>query len=259
MPLPVMALAAAGLAGLAWQTVRRRCLSPWHLAVVLWLVVPLARVTMPGAKDFDGIRHWLEIVPALAILAGLGAQTIWSFARRALRRARRQAWARRVYPWRQAAGLVVALLWLSPTLAWEVRNHPHELCYFNGWIGGLSGARARGFPDATDYWASSYRQGVDWLNEHAERNAIVTVGVGEYIVFAVREIRLREDLQLRPIIGYSPDEINAFLANYPGHAYLMYIIRPDWYHDLVKQVDAHPATYQIDVDGATILKIYRLR
>ncbi|MEM1248599.1 MAG: glycosyltransferase family 39 protein, partial [Acidobacteriota bacterium] len=68
---PLMLLAGAiGLIPLA-QALRRRD----RLAALLfsWTLVTLGRMYLPGAVNFDGIRHFLELLPALTLLAAWGA------------------------------------------------------------------------------------------------------------------------------------------------------------------------------------------
>jgi hypothetical protein len=199
-------------------------------------------------------------VPALAILAGLGGQWLWDGVCRWLRRRRRAGpgWAA-LYRRQQWLALVAALLCLAPLGTWLVRHHPHQIAYFNPLIGGLAGARARGVPDATDYWANSYRVGLDWLNAHAAPNAVVLVGVAEHTLYAVREVRLRRDLQPRAMTGVPLHVIESNIARGPRTFYLMYVIRPGWYLPLVQQVDGKlTPVHEIAVDGAPILRILKL-
>lgn len=248
MPIAVMVLAAAGLVAMAraWRDERRRGL---HLLVLLWLCVPVLRVSVPRAVDFDVLRHWLEFVPALALVAGIGAEALCSAAvaalgRAALVRDRGRAWAAFLLRHRVPAASAALVLWFSPVIGWDVANHPFQVAFYNELVGGLSGARARGLPGATDYWGSSYRAGLRWLNEHAEPGASVIVPVASHIAESAAPVRKRADLALG---GARPP------------VYVMYFTRKPKYRRLVLELEerGRPA-HEILVQGAPILRIYRL-
>jgi 4-amino-4-deoxy-L-arabinose transferase-like glycosyltransferase len=152
-PLPVLALAGLGLAVAAAALARRRSApeAPAQLALLGWLLLPLLAAALTRAPLYDGIRHLLFVLPALALAAGLGA-----------------TWLVRAVPRGAARGLVataLVLLCLRPLPA-LVRLHPYQMTYFNELVGGLAGAAGR---YETEYWASSYREAIEWVNAQAER------------------------------------------------------------------------------------------
>lgn len=189
MPLPVMFLAAVGGVSLATRAWNGRIDKSLFVLFALWLTVPVARVSMPKALDFDGIRHWIEFVPALAVFAGLGVDQLTRGAQRWISQ---HALPRvsRALPERAVAIIVTSIFFL-PVVAWNVHNHPFQIVFFNRLVGGLKGAQERQIPEATDYWGSSYRTGLRWLNAHAEYRAILVVAVEDPVVRAVEEIWLR--------------------------------------------------------------------
>jgi hypothetical protein len=134
------------------------------------------------------VRHFLELFPALGALAALGVAES----------ARRLA---ALLPGVRAGLLGAALgaLALAPGVAAVVRTHPFQLAYFNVFVGGYPGALARALPQAGDYWALSYRQGIRWLNAHAEPDAFLAVPVAEHAVRLVAPEWLRSDLTLLPL------------------------------------------------------------
>jgi hypothetical protein len=154
--------------------------------VMLWFAVPLVRASLPGMRHYDGMRHFLEATVPAAVLAAYGWGNLI-----------RRAWSKHAALSAGVAGLVGAgLVWPF----WGL--HPFELAYFNRISGGLNGAVARGHPDAGDYWAASYRQGVRWLNSHAPRGAVVAVPFAEHLVQLTRGGEgLRWDLQLLSVLG----------------------------------------------------------
>jgi len=116
----------------------------------LWLLFPVAYFVVAQPNVYDGIRHFVFVLPAMALFCGLGAAWILD-----------RAGARRVW----VAGVLTVLLGTS---MWShVTLHPYQSSYFNAFVGGLRGA----WHDYdVDYWTSSYREAMQWvLRESAER------------------------------------------------------------------------------------------
>lgn len=207
--------------------------------ILLWCLIPVLRVSLPGTVDFDGMRHWLEFLPAFSLLAGSGAQFLFQELFHMVRK-----------PYR----IGVSILVFAFPLYGNILYHPYQLTYFNPIIGGLAGARTANCCEAIDYWGSSYRKGISWLNAHAEPNSILYVGVAEWIVDAVRSIWLREDIHFQPMQNFpSADEDQNKVR------YLIYITRTGWYSPLVRTYDKNVnPIYSINVDGVPILKILKI-
>jgi len=150
-PPAVLLLTVIGLArGLREQL--RAPLTPRSrlLAVVeLWLFVPLLLAVLVRPNVYDGVRHALFVLPALALLAGFGAAALAEWAR--------PGWVRRG----AVGALALACLLPLPAL---VRLHPYQMTYFNVFVGGLSGASGR---YETDYWLSGYKEAIEWVNRQA--------------------------------------------------------------------------------------------
>ena len=192
---------------------------------------------LPGMRDFDGVRHFLEFYPPMALLAAMGLRSILGQIGRCAERYRKPL---------RALDVVGSIL---PCAIATARTHPNGICYFNFMVGGLEGAQARGdLPQATDYWGNSYWQGADWLNEHAEPGASLIVPVARHVVRSVASVKLRKDLQL---LGSSLDNISAPL-------YVMYITRKVWYGPFVHRVESRMPEYEIRVQGGINLKIVKM-
>ena len=138
---------------------RLRDRDPRHVLPLTWIAVVVGRLYLPNAVNFDGVRHFLEVFPAFAIVGGIGASWLY----RTVRGADPPARARRL-----AAPAILVLALLPGAMA-IVRLHPLELAYWNELAGGLRGARQKGIPQAGDYWGTSYRLGMAWLNSNRSR------------------------------------------------------------------------------------------
>lgn len=120
-PIATLTLLLLGLG----RVVRR--LDPAGVLAACWLLLPVILFVLLRPNVYDGIRHFLFIVPAMAILGAVGLAML------------------------PRTAVVVALLPLIAIL----RFHPYESAYYNAL------ADARRFD--TDYWASSYREAALWL------------------------------------------------------------------------------------------------
>ncbi|MEE8526787.1 MAG: glycosyltransferase family 39 protein [Thermoanaerobaculia bacterium] len=224
------------------------------LFLLAWVATALGRYVLPQAVNFDGVRHFLELFPAMAAIAGLGAAKIGKRFTASVPRHRQQL---------KAALLVVLLLPGS----WQVlRAHPFQIAYWNVFAGGYAGARAANLPQAGDYWGMSYRLGLRWLNDNAPEAAFLAVPVIEHAVRLVASERLRPDIQLLPVTTpFSPRIAPERLAGTRELArqrpvYVMFVERRDWLNQLM--VDClrtlEPEAVW-ELEGAPVLSIYRYR
>jgi hypothetical protein len=125
---------------------------------IFWLVLPVLGFVAFRPNTYDGIRHFLFVLPALAVLAGLGALAVLDGIR---------ATRVRALAWPVALGLTCASI---PSL---VALHPYQASYFNLAVGGLAGAHGR---YDTDYWGSCLRESVRFVNGNSERETRVLLG-----------------------------------------------------------------------------------
>jgi hypothetical protein len=227
-PVTILLAASAGtLARSAPQGVRQFLLA--------WLALPLLRTLLPGMRHYNGIRHFLEFVVPLALLAAIG---IAALARTARARGG-------VGRWLAAAVVLAPFAECGYGLA---QAYPYGNCWFSPLVGGLRGQQQRGDPDATDYWCSSYWAAAAWLTQHASAGAWVICPVGEHVLRAIAPVRLRPDLCL----GEPPAAAGA-------DAYVVYATKraywPRWLQDAraVREPE-----FRLAVQGGTILEILEL-
>lgn len=96
---------------------------------------------------YDSIRHFLFVLPPIAVAAALGLEAILA------RVAAGPPLLRHAVP----ASLVVYLVWHGSVMA---SLHPHEYVYYNRLVGGVRGAEDR---FELDYWGNSYREAAERL------------------------------------------------------------------------------------------------
>jgi tetratricopeptide (TPR) repeat protein len=120
-----------------------------HLLMLLFVMVfPLAYAIYQSSPLYDGMRHFLFIVPPMAVLAALSWKSLIE-------------WVRRKYAKLAVVAVIAALLFLP--LRWMVANHPHTTNYYNEVYGPT--AKSVGQYDV-DYWFNSLEPAVNWLVEN---------------------------------------------------------------------------------------------
>lgn len=111
---------------------------------------PLLCEAIAHGPAFCGLRHFLFVLPPMAVLTGIGLDAAV---------ARAAAWRRPV----AAALLAVIAAGFSWNALMLYRLHPYEYVVYNPLVGGLAGA-SRLY--ATDYWATTMPEAVDGLEAY---------------------------------------------------------------------------------------------
>jgi Dolichyl-phosphate-mannose-protein mannosyltransferase len=149
-PEVFIALGLAGTAGALVAAMRRDVQTSWraiYLLLVFAGVFPIALAVLTKPAMYNGIRHFVFVAPALAVLGGLaGAWIADALARR----------------WRPALGIAAAVLLIGLFLPVKemVRLHPYQYTHFNVIAGGI---RAADDHYMLDYWALSFKQAAQEL------------------------------------------------------------------------------------------------
>lgn len=113
--------------------------------LLVWTFLPLGMFFVLRPNTYDGLRHFLFLLPALALLAALGMETMYRHLDTRL--------ARRCF-------LAAMLAAVAPTLLSLVTLHPYQMAYYNMLVGGPAGTS--GHYD-TEYWMTSYREAIEWI------------------------------------------------------------------------------------------------
>ena len=154
LPLAVLCGAALGLATAAYAVRGPAALRVREtLFIAFTALFPVACQVVSHGPAFSGIRHFLFVLPPIAVLAGIGfdAMLAWLQARR------------RSFAAAAAIALAACLAWPASVM---VRLHPYEHLFFNPLVGGLQGAALR---YDTDYWVNVMHEMVAGLESHLDR------------------------------------------------------------------------------------------
>jgi hypothetical protein len=121
--------------------------------IAFTVLFPVLCQVIGHGPAFSGVRHFIFILPPLAVLAGIGFDDLLR-----LLGTRRRALA--------SAALAAVGLWFIYTGNVLARLHPYEYLFFNPLVGGLSGAAQR---YDTDYWVNVMHEAVEGLEGFLDR------------------------------------------------------------------------------------------
>ena len=141
--------------------------------VLLWFLILLAYVLLRRPAMYDGLRHFLFILPPIFIFTGFAFEYLIDHL---------------ASSWLRAA---VIFLLLLPGLTGIIQLHPYEYTYYNSFIGGTS----RAFRQyETDYWLTCYKEAVETLERTLDTTSNLYVHREAYIAdyYASSKITVHE-------------------------------------------------------------------
>jgi len=155
MPEALLALSLAGVVGTfvvlprTDVTARRKTIL---LMLMLAATLPIAVAMVKRPALYNGIRHFIFVIPPMAILGGVALE----WAMRWLRDNRR-SW--------QPAALAVLIFGLLLPLGEMIRLHPYQYTHFNHIAGTVRAADDRFM---LDYWGLAFKQASDELRDQLD-------------------------------------------------------------------------------------------
>jgi len=140
---------------------------------LLWFIVLVAYVLICRPSMYDGLRHFLFILPPVFIFTGFTFEFLFQHI---------------AISWLRAGVIFVLLL---PGLAGIFKLHPYEYTYYNSLIGGMSHA-FRNYE--TDYWLICYKESVQQLEASVTEPSDLYVHREAYIAayYANQNIHVHE-------------------------------------------------------------------
>jgi hypothetical protein len=124
---------------------------PGYVLLFTAIAFPFAHFVILRPVTYDCARHFLFVLPPIAVAAGVVAHRLLEHARTPLTRGA------------VAASLIAGI---GSQVATMVTLHPHEYIYYNELVGGVKGAEDR---FELDYWGNSYAEAVHELTQYLER------------------------------------------------------------------------------------------
>ena len=164
---PVLILAGAGAAVLLWKLWKKKVDPLLGGLLLVWFLAPLTWVILTRPTLYDDFRQFLFITPPIFLVCAAALDEIFE-------------------KWRSPAlkGILILLACL-PGLVAGIGLHPYEYVYYNSLAGQIAGRYE------TDYWATSFREAANYLNENAPPKAVVSIGP-----WGLLQESLRPDLQI---------------------------------------------------------------
>ena len=118
------------------------------LLILAWFLLPTVYVLVRRPPMYDGMRHFLFILPPVFILSGFAVEVLFERLGNRLLNV-----------------LIVGAI-LLPGLVGMIRLHPYEYAYYNLFLGGTSGAFRH---YETDYWLTCYKEAVQEFNQRQQQ------------------------------------------------------------------------------------------
>jgi hypothetical protein len=142
--------------------------------LTIWIALPVFIAAMGLIPIYNNFRHLLFILPPVFIFAGFGLDRLFSWVTIPLIR------------------VLFVILILLPGIVGIVQLHPYQYIYYNEFIGGVDGAAGR---FEMDYWCTSFREVMDYVNEVAPNAASVAMwgGITTSRPFARADLELYSD------------------------------------------------------------------
>lgn len=108
---------------------------------------PVAMVIVLKSVLYDGIRHFLFLFPSIAIVSAVGINKALSIEKL------------------KKSSFVVVFACIFLTMSDMYQLHPYQHVYFNRLFS--KGQAREGLRFETDYWGTSYKEGLEWLSTYA--------------------------------------------------------------------------------------------
>ncbi len=194
----------------------------FFLLLIFWILIGIIPFILPGQRVYGGIRHFLFIIPAFCIVAGIGMDFAISRI------------AEKIKGWSYAVIVPIFIFLFISVLSY----HPLYTIYYNELVGGPRGAYNR---YSLENWGNSYKAACKFINENAERNSTVLA----MIIPDIPRFYLRPDIQ---VLG--PQYAKMPVSTYD---YSIYFIRD---LDLMKNKEKRPV-FSVSVKGQPICNVHK--
>lgn len=190
----------------------------------LWSILPLMRFFSAKVIMYGGLRHVLEVIPALCITAGIGVWGIYTIIKK--------SYGNQIAA--PLAGLFFAII-IGYQAFIVYKMHPYQSSYFNVLIGGVKGAQNQ---FDIEFQLATVKQAVEIINTYS----------GEKKVYMCDSYQIAK-FYPQPTIQY---------VNKPENANYIYIVNnPSWFGEYNNYWLTHASVKQtIMIDGAILGYIY---
>jgi len=198
------------------------------LLIALAFIIPVGITVATRPAMYNGIRHFIFILPPLCVLGGLAGSWL-------LR------WLAEKSPIAALAGACAILIGLLFPLREMIELHPYQYAYFNKLFGGVKAADSRYM---LDYWGLSFKQATDELLGVLEERGIETPEGRRWVVAVCGPIPIA-NVELGPDFLLTGNPKGADFALMLGEFYCT-------------ELDA-PELVKIEREGVVFARVYDIR
>jgi len=208
----------------------------YKYAILMWFFVHLVLQSLVPTVRQDGMRYILIILPAFALLAGIGFN---HFSEWFKQRTGKNTMA--------SVAFLATIIYL---IAAAVSIHPYYLDYYNEAVGGAEGVQENKLFEI-GWWGEGISETADFVSTTAPQGSSVTffVGPADHLV-----PKLRPDLDV--VLAQQLDS-QGLQAEYDTD----YIVTNNfylWYYSRLEDMPAeYKPIYTAEADGAALATVYR--
>ena len=168
-----------GLVLSAWNLIKGRQVEPFSITI-LWFILPLLGIVVDKRTLYNNFRQELFLLPPVFITAGIALEALFSKVRK------------------EFFKVLILVGVILPGVYADVQLHPYQYIYYNSFVGGEAGAFGK---FELDYWATSYREAAQYINQVAPADATIVVPAP----IPVFQDYARPDLNLVSVSDLKPD------------------------------------------------------
>ncbi|WP_296578314.1 glycosyltransferase family 39 protein [Xanthobacter sp.] len=239
MPELFLGLAVAGAAGAIVSAFVGKDTPAKRARLVLIVTAaafPVLLTVVTRPVMYNGIRHFVFVTPALALLGGYAASWLWQKAQALPRLAQ------------GAVAAIFAVGFVVPAVDFH-NLHPYEYTYYNHFVGGIKGADDLFM---LDYWGLAFKQATEELDEYVEQHRR-TLPQGRKLRVAVCGPHFAAAAELGPRYETTYDSKNADFYMRLGEFYCADVKAP-----LLVKVEREGVTYATvyDVRGRPFPSVF---
>jgi 4-amino-4-deoxy-L-arabinose transferase-like glycosyltransferase len=174
-----------------------------NLLMGLNLFIPFVIIALPFVPIFGGTKHWLQAMPYLALISGVGFSWIMDKAK--------DLGGRLVI--RRILSGCISIFLLFPSILETWASHPFGLCHYTVIGGGVPGAANLGMN--RQFWGYTTGSLVDWFNKNVPPGGRVFFHDTAYDSYRMlqRDGDLRSDIHA---VG-SPEEADVAIIHHELH------------------------------------------
>ncbi|MCH7878387.1 MAG: hypothetical protein IH914_03615 [candidate division Zixibacteria bacterium] len=182
---PTALLFLGGLIIAIYFAITRRKNIPGTFILLLWFWMPTLYTIITRPTVYDNFRQLLFIVPPIFVFSGIFLDSIYHKLK---------------HKW--IFVLIIAGI-ITPGVYSSVKLHPYEYIYYNRFIGGLEGAIQT---YELDYWATSYKEAMEYVNLISKPKARIIVWGAPRIASNYA----RDDLSIQSFLELAPGNYNQY-------------------------------------------------